>query len=99
MNLEESLKLYGQGDNSTTDRMWYEDACEICLGVYNMWEHNEEDYCANKISEFLKNKANDGRNFEHDGLRIYNRMISGGTSFVSRITIEYVRQQIEKLLK
>lgn len=36
MDWNEQIRLYGQDDNSVTDRMWYELAGEICLYLYDL---------------------------------------------------------------
>ena len=58
MDVEDLMDSYGLGDNSVTDRMFYEDALNIC-----------------------------------------QRLESLRTPLTSRISVEYVRQQLEKIVR
>lgn len=58
MNVKELLKIYGEGDNSVTDRMWYEDAKRICLKLdsfnYNLDSRLCIEYVRGEIEKIVE---------------------------------------------
>jgi hypothetical protein len=105
MNLNDVIGEYGKGDNSVTDRMWYELACEICQGLCGLEsEQDKITLIAVCIGASTISSTGTVTNahvipFVEPSRTILNRLDSLGTSYISRISIEYVRQQLEDILK
>ena len=91
------MGMYGQGDNSVTDRMWYELALKICKDVQTSCNDYSGDLVPELIASILSDKFNKNKDFTDDAKKIYGRLLSLRTAFTSRISVEYVRQQLERI--
>ena len=103
MNLQDALKGYGEGDNSVTDRMHYELALEICQSISGL-ESDHDKVTLIAVCIGASNVDSNGTvtnahviPFVEPAKGILSRLNSMGTAYTSRISIEYVRQQLEKL--
>ena len=100
-----ALKIYGEGDNSVTDRMWYELALQICNGLQGLkTDQDKVTIIAVCIGASTVSPTGTVTNehvipFVEPSRKILDRLNSLGTSYISRISVEYVRQQLEIILK
>lgn len=99
------MQDYGAGDNSVTDRMWYELAVEICSGISSL--DNDKDKIT-LIAVCIGASTVDPHGtvtnehvipFVEPAKKILSMLDNQRLPYTTRISIEYVRQQIEKLLE
>lgn len=93
MNAATLIQTYGAGDNSVTDRMWYELALQICNHIADEPLIDEVEYINQQIKVVMKKDGD----FTDVAERVFARMMSLRAPLTSRIVVEYVRSELEKL--
>jgi hypothetical protein len=105
MDWNKAIREYGAGDNSVTDRMWYELALDICQSISGLESDNDKvtliAVCIGASTVDPNGTVTNAHviPFVEPAKGILNRLHSMGTAYTSRISIEYVRSELEKLLK
>ena len=97
MSLANLINSYGAGDNSTTDRVHYEDACAICLQLSELQVPLFSDDAKAAIRSQLEAKAHpNSSDLTSTADNISARLVQLGTPVTSRISVEMVRRELEK---
>jgi hypothetical protein len=95
MNASELMQTYGAGDNSVTDRMWYELALKICKHISDEPLVDEVEY----INEQIKAQLGRENDFTDDAERVFEKLNASGAAYTSRLSVECVRRELDAILK